>query len=144
MVIAFGRSAAVVTGFEFDRTTVIEAIDAISPTHETADLDAARRLAAAYAGDAEEDGAQPADVVLFSDGVIAPPRDAVGYRRRRGRFRYVHIGPATPADSSATGDAPAGADNLGIVAFSARRDYEDPARLLVFARLLNASTRHRT
>ena len=28
-------------------------------------------------------------------------------------------------------------DNLGIVSFSARREYDDPSRVIVFARLLN-------
>lgn len=128
MVIAYGRSAMVVSPFAFDRTTVIRAIDSIEPSDEEANLDAALHLASGFAGDTEDAGAQSGDVILISDGVVAPPRDAIGYRLRSGRFRMIHVGPQA--------DVPV--NNLAIVSFSARRDYEDPARVQVFTRLLNA------
>src|SRR5690606_2702041 len=44
-----------------------------------------------------------------------------------GEFRYVRIGAEQPAD------------NVGIVALSARRDWEDPATIRLFARLVSAA-----
>lgn len=132
MVIAFARTAHVVSSFEFDRTVLVQAIQSIEPTHEAANLSAALQLAAGFAGDTEDIGAQEGEVVLFSDGVVAPPDDSLGYRLRNGVFRYVQIGPDPQSDEIR---------NLGIASFSARRDYDDPARVLVFARLVNAATR---
>lgn len=129
MVIAFARTAHVVTSFDYDRSVLIRAIESIEPTDEVANLDAALQLASGFAGDSEEAGAQAGEVVLFSDGAVAPPRDRSGYRLRAGSFRFVQVGPAE--------DQPV--NNLGIVSFSARRDYEDPARVLVFSRLINTS-----
>lgn len=129
MVIAFARTAHVVSSFEFDRNTVIRAIESIQPTDETANLAAALQLAAGFAGDTEDIGAQDGEVVLFSDGAVAPPDDPMGFRLRNGVFRYVQIGP------DPQGEVP----NVGIVSFSARRDYDDPARVLVFARLMNTA-----
>ncbi len=128
MVIAFARTAHVVSSFEFDRAALIRAINSIGPTDETANLDAALQLAAAFSGDSEEPGAQAGEVVLLSDGCVAPPRDRLGFMLRAGTFRYIRVGPPSTQP----------VDNLGIVSFSARRDYEDPARVLVFSRLVNA------
>ncbi|HRP63001.1 MAG TPA: VWA domain-containing protein [Phycisphaerales bacterium] len=128
MVIAYGRHATMVSPFTFDRSSIIRAIESIEPSDEEAHLDAALHLAAGFAGDTEDAGAQSGDVVLISDGVVAPPRDPIGYRLRFGRFRMIYVGPQT--------DVPV--NNLGIVSLSARRDYDDPARVQVFTRLLNA------
>lgn len=127
MVIAFGRTAQVVSGFEHDRRAIVRAIESIVPTDETADLNAALQLAGGFAGHREDAGQEEAKVVLFSDGGVLPPDDTMGYRLRSGEFSYVQVGPGD-------GDE---VNNVGIAAFSARRDYEDPARVLVFARLIN-------
>lgn len=130
MIVAFGAQPQIVTGFESRRDVLLEGIDAIAPTDEEADLDAALQLAGAFASRGEADDGDPADVILVSDGGVAPPADGPGYALRAGRFRFVSV-PATPAP------APGLEGNVGIVSFSARRDYDDPSQVLVFARLVN-------
>ena len=49
MILSFGRTAQVVTGFESNRSLLLEAIDSIMPTDEEADLDGALQLASAFA-----------------------------------------------------------------------------------------------
>ncbi len=127
MVAAFARIPQIVIGFEHNRRLLLEAIDSIEPTDETADLDAALTLAGAFASRDEGAERRP-EVVLISDGGVQPPADPRGFFLGAGELRFVGVGPG--------GDRPA--DNVGITAFSARRDYEDPSRVLVFARLVNA------
>lgn len=127
MIIAFGSSAQVVTTFESNRGVLLDAIDSIEPTDEHGNLEDALELAGAFTGAAEE-GEESPDVVLLSDGCY--PRDSDGgYRLRAGHFRFVQVVP---------NDAPQTA-NLGITSFSIRREEDDPSRVLLFARLLNAS-----
>jgi hypothetical protein len=125
MVIAFGARARLVTGFESRRTVLLDAIDSIEPTDEEANLAVALELAATFASQREQGDEEPPDVILVSDGGVAPPPDDAGFALRAGRFRFVRIGPETPTD------------NVGIVAFEARRDYQDPTQVVVFARLVN-------
>lgn len=136
MVIAFARTAEVVSGFQFDRRTLLRAIESIEPTDEVADLDAALQLASAFGGESiaesEQADAPAVDVVLFSDGNVGPPPDEAGFRIRGGSFRFVPI----PADAEATKRE---IGNVGIVSFSARRDYDDPLQLTVFARLISTA-----
>lgn len=135
MVISFGRSPSVVTSFTHDRRTLIDSIRTISPTDEQADLAAALQLAAGFAGHGEDPGEQDADVILFSDGVVGQPDQTVGFRLASGRFRFVNV-----LDELETAFAPTnGARNVGITSFSARRDIDDPTRVVVFARLINTA-----
>lgn len=131
MILTFGRTAQVVSGFESNRQFLLDAVDSITPTDEEADLEGALQLAGAFAGRGEDDTDVPPDVVLISDGGISRFDDRDGFLLRSGEFRYLQVGPSDPSEI----------DNVGIVSFSARRDYEDPARVLVFARLVNAAMR---
>jgi hypothetical protein len=116
-------------GFESDPRVLREALDAIEPTEEAADLQAALQLAGAFAGAGEDpDEDAPPLVVLVSDGGVGPPPAAAGFALRAGDFRFVRAGP----------DPGGPVDNVGIVEFSARRDHRDPQRVPVFARLVNA------
>ena len=133
MVVAFGATPRVLSGFESNRRLLLDAIDAIEPTDEQADFDAALRLAGAFAIRDDTADAAPPDVVLFSDGGVGTARtpgsrSGSGFLLAVGALRFVGVGPPpeTPVD------------NVGIVAFSARRDYRDPGRVLIFARLINA------
>ncbi len=133
MVVAFGATPQVFSGFESNRRLLLDAIDAIEPTDEQADLDAALRLAGAFAVGQETPDQAPPDVVLFSDGGVGVPQAAGsrsdrGFQLAAGAMRFVGVGPApgTPVD------------NIGIAAFSARRDFREPGRVLIFARLVNA------
>ncbi len=133
MVIAFGSQPQVVSTFQSDRGLLRNAIAAIEPTDEQADLEAALQLASAFASGREDPAEQPPDVVLLSDGVLAGgiPANA-SFRLTAGNFRFVQVVPDL--------EDPAMSNNVGIAAFSVRRDYEDPARVHVFGRLINAGT----
>ncbi|MCH7796974.1 MAG: VWA domain-containing protein [Planctomycetes bacterium] len=129
MVVAFAATPRLYSGFESNRRLLLDAIDAIEPTDEQADLEAALDLAAAFAVRDETVDEAPPDIVLFSDGDLGTGAQSDrGFLLPAGALRFVGIGPpeGTPVD------------NLGIAAFSARRDYRQPGRLLVFARLVNA------
>jgi hypothetical protein len=129
-VLSFARSAGVEAGSTSDRRTLLEAIDAIEATDGQANLAEALRLAAAFTGGGgEEDGDALAEVILLSDGGVEQSAEPAGFALQGGGLRFVRVGP----------DAGDVVDNLGIVAFNARRDYDDPTQVLVFARLLNAA-----
>ncbi len=131
MVVAFASSAQVITGFESNRRLLLEAIDSIEPTDERADLDAALNLTGAFARRDETTDQPPPDVLLISDGGVGEPAatsSAGGFSLRAGNLRFVGVGP----------EAGSPVNNVGIAAFSARRDYQQPGRVLVFARLVNA------
>jgi hypothetical protein len=131
MVVAFASSAHVVSGFESNRGVLRDAIEAIEPTDEEADLEPALALAGVFASRDESADQPPPDVVLFSDGGVRPPSAAAGFTLQAGGLRFVGVGMPPPGAVS----------NVGIAAFSARRDYRDPQRVLVFARLINAGPR---
>ncbi len=131
LIIAFGARAQLVTGFESRPELLIEAIDGIEPTDEQADLSAALRLAAVFAGQGEDAGDEPPSVMLISDGGVAPAEDGTGFTLRSGRFSHV----LAPERLGEEGSEPV--RNVGIVSLSARRDYDDPTQVLVFGRLIN-------
>ncbi|MDY7109868.1 MAG: VWA domain-containing protein [Planctomycetota bacterium] len=135
MIIAFGSEAELACGFEARRDVLIEAINGIGPTDEEANLPAALELASVFAGQAETDAPRPPDVVLISDGGVGEPEDEAGFSLRGGDFRFVFVGPGRQAGE---GETPAPVRNIGIVSLSARRDYNDPAQVLLFTRLINA------
>jgi len=139
MVIAFGAQAQVVSTFQSDRATLSDAIRSIESSDEQSNLDAALQLASVFAGTADEsiEDRQPPEVVLVSDGGVAAFGDLRNHRLRSGSFRFVQAEPSTEQVS------PDPEENLGIVSLGVRRDADDPARVLVFARLVNAAARPR-
>jgi hypothetical protein len=132
MVAAFASTAQVISGFEANRAILRDAIEAVAPTDEEADLEAALTLAGAFASRDESVDQPPPQVVLISDGGVGPPPGGAdqGFTLRAGGLRFVGIGPP-----------PQTVNNVGIAAFSARRDYQDPQRVLAFARLVNSGAR---
>ena len=128
MVVAFASTAQVVSGFESNRQLLLEAIDSIEPTDEEANLAEALALAGAFASGDEAADERPPDVVLYSDGGVGTPTETRGFTLPAGELRFVGVGPSPPRP----------VNNVGIVALGARRDYRDPARVLVFARIVNA------
>ncbi|MCZ6851448.1 MAG: VWA domain-containing protein [Planctomycetota bacterium] len=128
MVVAFGSSPQVYSGFESNRQILLDAIDSIGPTDEQANLDAALALAGAFASRDETVDQPPPEVVLISDGGVGDPIQASGFSLQAGDLRFIGVGPE-PDEA---------VDNVGIATFSARRDYQDPGKVLVFARLVNA------
>lgn len=126
-VISFADSAQVVQAYSGDAALLKGAIDDIVPSDRPTRLKTAYTLADANMGaNAEErlrdDEANRADVFLFSDGRV-PPSDAADLSVR-GTLNYERIGSDTT-------------ENLAIVAASVKRNYEEPTRAQVFARIDN-------
>lgn len=122
MVIAFDDSAEPVQTFTTDANALRRAIDQIQPTDRPSRLKLAYQLAEAQSNFNPEQlrsNVRP-DVWVFSDGRVLDADEL----RITGEVRYEKIGSA---------DLP----NVGIVAMSARRNYERPSEVQVFARLAN-------
>ena len=125
VVIAFAARPTIVSGVETNTARLREAIDSIEPTDEEADFAAALDLAGAVASQPSETkpDAVP-EVLVISDGGVR--NGATPFTLRAGRFRLMPVGAAAP--------------NVGVSQLSARRDYQDAARVIVFVELVNAGT----
>jgi hypothetical protein len=123
-VIAFDSSAQVVQQLTEDKQSLRNAIEGIAATDQPTRLQMGYQLAeAAVQVNPEQmkDGQAAApDLYVYSDGRVLDT-DKLSFR---GRVTYEKIG------SDKTG-------NIGIVALSARRNYERPNEVTVFARLAN-------
>ncbi len=137
-VVAFAAEPALL-GPPSDAAAAKAAIALIEPSDQPGNLVAALQLASGLMqSEATESSPRVRGmVVLFSDGSFAgsEPLALAG-----AEFRYERIGPAPPAIPD---EAPAAFshDNLGIVAIAARREWEDPTVVRMFARIQNASRR---
>jgi hypothetical protein len=123
MVIAFDDSAQTVQPFTSDIPALLNAIDSIEPNDRPTKLESAYRLADAQAAFTSEffvRSRQPPDVYLFSDGRAQDADKATV----DGVLHYEQIGTSTAA-------------NIAIVAMNAKRDYQIPTHVQVFARLAN-------
>jgi hypothetical protein len=123
MVIAFDDSAETLAPFTTDVRLLRNVIDSIQPTDRRSKLEAAYQLADAQAAFSAGDSQayrQAPDVYLFSDGRMLDS-DKVSVQ---GNLHYEQVGSAT-------------AGNIAIVALNARRDYQEPTQVQVFARLAN-------
>jgi len=131
MVIRFSDVARVVHEFTDSRSELREAVASIGTTDRGTNLRGALKLAAGLAhpgrSTLDEDGegpvaaALPADVYIFSDGKFADVSD-------------FSLGKLTPIFKP-IGTPEAG--NVGITAFSTRRNESDYARLQAFGRVEN-------
>jgi len=146
-VIASAGDARVVAGPTGDLRRIRSALASIEPTDQPGSIRAALELAEAIARQRREED-EPVESVLtifYSDGGDA----GNGSLKIAGsEFRFERVGPsveqwAGPAEGGEDGDEPGsrGLDNLGLVALSARRAYDDPALIRVFARAQNALER---
>lgn len=125
MVIAFDERAEIVQGFTSDTQLLSRAIDAIRPTDRRTRLKLAYQLADAQmtmrgAGSSGE-MLVPPDVWVYSDGRVLDASEL----SIRSEVKYEKLG------SDRT-------HNVGIVSLSARRNYERPGEVQVFARLANS------
>ena len=126
MVIAFDSGAETLQSFTADQVALKNAIKSIQPTDRSTKLALAYELAdasMAFNPDQLRTNAPTADVYLFSDGRAVDAGD-VGLH---GRLHFERVGT----------DA---AQNIAIVALSAKRNYERPTQVQVFARLQNFGT----
>lgn len=123
-VIAFDSSAQVVQQLTEDKQSLRSAVNGIAPSDQPTRLQMGYQLAeAAVTVNPEQmkDGQAAApDLFVYSDGRVLDT-DKLSFR---GKVTYEKIG----SDQSG---------NIGIVALSARRNYERPNEVTVFARLAN-------
>ena len=125
MVIAFDQHGRVMCSFTADKRQLTLAIDAIEPIDGPSQLSEAIMMARAFAQSPGVEGnlgsaEQPAQLVLFSDGRISD-LETIAMAKDELVFHMV-------------GQSP---DNVAITAMSARRSYERPEQVEVFASLEN-------
>ncbi len=122
MVIAFDQSAETVQPFSSDVPALKTAIDSIHPTDRKSKLKLAYQLAEAQTNFNPEQlrALVTPDIWVYSDGRVTDAADL----SIRGNLKYDRIG----SDKSG---------NVGIVAMNAKRNYERPTEVQVFARLAN-------
>jgi uncharacterized protein YegL len=127
MVIAFDESAETVQPFTSDVAALKRQIDSIQQTDKKSKLKTAYQLAEAQTNFNPEqlrvDARTRPEVWLYSDGKVTDAADL----SIRGELKYDKIG------YDNTG-------NIAIVAMNAKRNYERPTEVQVFARLANFGT----
>lgn len=123
MVVAFAASPQTLCPLSTSRAAVDEAIDAARVTDQPADLAAALSVVASIAETPADESSDPQapTVFLLTDGNIAPVEGRFGSLD----IRLVRVGPnpGTPVE------------NLAVTRLAARRDFEDPATVRVFAQI---------
>jgi hypothetical protein len=125
MVIAFDRHAKLMCGFTPDKAAVLAAVDAIEPGDGTSALSEAITVARAFAQASSSDSEkrtspQAAKLLLFSDGRIS---DLNTIDMASGELLFQCVGRT--------------ADNIAVTAMQARRSYEQPEQVEIFATLSN-------
>jgi len=123
MVIAFDDRAETVQRWTSDTVALKNAIDSIKPTDRKSRLKQAYQLAEAQVNFNPEQlraNVEPPDVFLFSDGRVLDESEL----SIKGNVIYEQIGTER-------------AGNIAIVSLSARRNYERPTEVQVFARFAN-------
>ena len=130
MLVSFADAARVEQSYTDDRRQLRRALEAVEPTQRSTSLLEALKLAAGLAnpgrsaedyGDVRVAEAMPATLYIFSDGRFGP---VSGFALGNLEPKFVPIG--SPE-----------ARNVGITAFSVRRNETKPDRLQAFARLEN-------
>ncbi|MCK4626108.1 MAG: VWA domain-containing protein, partial [Phycisphaerae bacterium] len=125
MVVAFDSHARVMCNFTSDKRQLITAIDSIQPTDGESSLCEAVAVAQAFAQSPGEDAnnrsaTTPATLELFSDGRIG---DLEQILLSGGDLNFHCIGQSS--------------ENVAITALQARRSYESPEQVDVFATVSN-------
>ncbi len=125
MVVAFAARPEAVTNLTRDRGLLRGAIASIEPTDEPGDLMELARFVAAARNLEQGEERAAVRAVLFGDGAgqRGTPLTAPGLGDIQ--FDFVRAGPVPDAAR----------DNIGIVALAAKRDYDNPNTLRVFARV---------
>lgn len=131
MLIAIAERAQVISNFTGDVQRVRALVRGLEPTDQAGDLDEAVRVLGAFIGSTDATGGQGARVVVISDGDLArtPGVTAPGLGSANVLFERVGRAPG------------ARAENVGVASAAARRDFEDPASLRVFAQILSTFER---
>lgn len=144
-IVTFAAEARDLTGFTSDRGRLRIALDELTPTDQPGDLAAGLRLVDALisTGSTDED-AEARDLptlVVLSDGSLAGDTMLPAVAAN---IRYLPMGPVDDAETGATGTSGRtysanGYNNVGVVSLAARRDYDNPGIVRIFARVQNAS-----
>ncbi len=127
MIVAFDEHAKVMCNFTNDKKQLLSAIDAITPTDGQSMLGEAVSVARAFAQspgvDANNRSSEtPAQLELFSDGKLD---DLTKLILTDGELNFHRIGKDR--------------DNVALTAMAARRNYDKPEDIEVFANLANYS-----
>ncbi len=128
MVVSFAQNARVSQSFTNDPTRLRDAVRRIEPTDQVSRLEPALNLIEPFAVSDSADDADRLVVYIISDGRVlggGQPMSLAG-----AELRYIPIG-GGPGGMAGAADP----DNLGIISFSARRDFEKPEIVQVFARV---------
>ncbi len=128
MVIAYAHRTVVLQDFTTDLVRVRSAIRGIEATDQRSHLDSA--IAAVEPHARQAGGEEKLYVHVFSDGRVSKSTDEP-LALANAEVRYHRMG-TLGADSG-------GGDNLAIAALSARRDFDKPQLVQVYARLANFS-----
>ena len=123
MVIAFDDKGETLQPFTTDTAALRRAIDLIQPTDRKSSLKMAYQLADAqlmFIPEQNRTNKEPPDIHVYSDGRVVDEKEL----SVQGNVVFERIG----SDE---------AGNVGIVALSAKRNYENPVQVQVFARLAN-------
>ena len=128
MVMAFDEKARVMCNFTADKKQIIAAIESIAPGDGDSSLSQAVTVARAFAQSPGEDAnnrssENPAKLVLFSDGRI---RDADQLTVSEDELIFNSVGTSKK--------------NLAIITMQAKRSYESPQQVEVFATAANYDT----
>src|SRR5215213_9629218 len=123
MVISFDDSAETLQPFTTDTKLLRDAIDRIQPSDRRSSLKMAYQLADAqlmFIPEQNRTNKDPPDIHVYSDGRVYDEKELAV----QGNVVFEKIG----SDESG---------NIGVVALSAKRNYENPVQVQVFARLAN-------
>lgn len=127
MVIGFADTASVRQPFTTDRARLRDAINGIPATDGGTQLNGALRLIEPFAQAGAADGQQgQLHVYIISDGRLRMPPETT---LPDTKVTFLRLGQAA--------DAPERRGNTGIVAMAARRDFDNPEQVHIFARLTN-------
>lgn len=120
MVVEFAARARALSGWTTDRAALLEAVNSARATDQPGSIESLSAVLRGVLGEAED---SDASVIIVTDNLTnpadLPARDV----------RVELVAPPYPGE------------NVGITAIAARRDYEDPATVRVFVRLLSNSPR---
>jgi VWA domain-containing protein/aerotolerance regulator-like protein len=128
MVVSFAQNAQVRQSFTNDPALLRDAVRRVEPTDQMSRLEPALRLIEPFA--VKADDSEKLVVYIISDGRVREDGGALSLAGAA--LKYVPIG-GGPGGNAGAADP----DNVGIVSFSARRDFDKPEIVQVFAKMAN-------
>jgi VWA domain-containing protein/aerotolerance regulator-like protein len=134
MVVSFAQGARVHQSFTNDPAKLRDAVRRIEPTDQVSQLGPALNLIEPYIQAVSDDQSDKLVVYIISDGRVLGASQSMSLAGAELRYIPIGGGPGGMAGAAAP-------DNLGIVSFSARRDFDKPEIVQVFARVANFSNK---